>query len=514
MQGRLIILDAVSTNRIVLNALLEPACYDIDQATTIGGALTSVRLQRPDLILTAWSLPDGVATDLCEALEGPDPDREIPVVAIAHAGDCVDRQGALRAGLADLMVHPLDEAMLHARLRSILRTRPPTTTYPTHFDLAPPADAGHGGPPGLDEAPARFSGVAEGRQVAMQLDGAPAGRPRAPLGDRRGDAPAGRNRDRIAVLADDPETAFAWCQGLGGQLNQPVAGYALSQRQAVLGADFPPDAVVVAVDGSRPQPALRLLSDLRAGPTTREAAVIAVTSPGDPKGAAHALDLGADDVMQGPFEPGELALRIQAQLRRKQLSDRLRTTVRDGLRAALIDPMTGLYNRRFAIPHLAHTLRHSARSGKSFALMMADLDHFKRINDTHGHLAGDAVLVEAAQRLSDAVGRQDVVARIGGEEFLVILRDTDPTAAARSADRLRRAINGRPFPIAPTGRTERVTISIGLVISPPAGDDGSLGFPDDPEDPRIARLLSEADHALYESKHAGRNKVTVVGAAA
>ena len=95
--------------------------------------------------------------------------------------------------------------------------------------------------------------------------------------------------------------------------------------------------------------------------------------------------------------------------------------------------------------------------------MMADLDHFKRINDTHGHLAGDAVLVEAAQRLSDAVGRQDVVARIGGEEFLVILRDTDPTAAARSADRLRRAINGRPFPIAPTGRTERVTISSGLV---------------------------------------------------
>ena len=477
MQGRLLLLDAVSTNRIVLTALLEPACYDIEQAGTIGAGLTAVRLARPDLILTTWSLPDGTAMDLCEALEGPDPDREIPVVAIARPGDQADRQRALRAGLADLLVHPLDEAMLHARLRSILRTRPPTTAR----DLATATsyDAPSGGVSGFAEMAEVFS------------------RP-----------------DRIAVLAEDPETAFAWCQGLGGQLNQPVSGYALSQRHAVLGADKPPDAVVLAVDGARPDTAWRLLSDLRAGPATRHAAVIAVTSHGDMASAAHALDLGADDVMQGPFEPGELALRIQAQLRRKQLSDRLRSTVRDGLRAALVDPMTGLYNRRYAIPHLAHTLRQSALSGASFAVMMADLDHFKRINDTHGHLAGDAVLIEAASRLRDAVDGQDMVARIGGEEFLIVLRDADAARAARAADRVRRAIDIRPFRVSPAGRTEKVTISIGVALCPAAGGGEGFGLAEASDDPRITALLRDADLALYESKHAGRNKVTVVGAAA
>lgn len=475
MQGRLLILDAVPTNRIVLNAMLEPACYDIAQGESILSAMKVMRKSRPDLVLTAWSMPDGTAIDLREAMDKIDPDREIPIIAISRPGDTADRQSALRAGLADILVHPLDETMLQARLRSILRSRLNAAAY--DFSDSP-MTAEHAAP-GFAEPVETFA----------------------------------RN-DRIAVVAHDPVLAQKWCAELGAQLNQPVAAYALGQRHAILGAPRPPDALIVALDGTRPDPALRLLADLRAGSATRHVAVIAVPVAGAAEAAAHALDLGADDVMTGPFEAGELALRIQAQLRRKHLSDRLRLTVRDGLRAALIDPMTGLYNRRYAIPHLAHTVRRSAKSGKSFAVIMADLDHFKRINDSYGHLAGDAVLVEAAARLRDALDRQDVIARIGGEEFLIVLRDVDAAKAHRKADKLRRAINAEPFQLSPSGIREHVTMSVGVAICPPASERDGYGFPDDPDEPQITALLREADQALYESKHGGRNKVTVVGAAA
>lgn len=152
VQGQLLILDAVSTNRIVLNAMLEPACYDIAQGETILCALKSIRQNCPDLVLTSWSLPDGTAADLREAMDKIDPDREIPVIAIARGGDIADRRGALHAGLADLLVHPLDETMLQARLRSILRARPSTAAY----DLSE-TQFGSGMDAGFAEAPDTFA---------------------------------------------------------------------------------------------------------------------------------------------------------------------------------------------------------------------------------------------------------------------------------------------------------------------------------------------------------------------
>lgn len=469
MQGRLLILDPVLTNRILLNAVLEPACYQVDQAATITQGLALIRQAPPDLILAAWTLPDGTARDLRAALDRVDPDRVLPVIAIARPGDRPDRRAAFRAGLADLLVCPLDEIMLQARLRSILRAQ--VSTPACDFAAQPALPAGFGEPD-------------EGFVLP----------------------------DRIAVVAEDAATARAWSRALTARMQRPVAAHALARCQVALSAARPPDTIVVAVNAARPDPALRLLSDLRAGPETRHIAVIAV--PTDPGGtcAVRALDLGADDVMPAPFDAGELALRIDALLRRKQQSDRLRSTVRDGLRAAVIDPMTGLYNRRYALPYLVQALRQADRTGQGVAVMMADLDHFKRINDSHGHLAGDAVLIEAADRLRAALDGADMLARMGGEEFLIVLPDTDPASVPARAEDLRRAINARPFRIGTSARTEAVTVSIGAAFWPGQALHGGIGEGD--EDERVAAILNEADQALYMSKHAGRNKVTVVGAAA
>ena len=139
---------------------------------------------------------------------------------------------------------------------------------------------------------------------------------------------------------------------------------------------------------------LRLVSALRARPETRQSAVILVVENGDVQTAAKGLDLGASDYIEAPFDVNELIVRIRSQLRRKRYSDRLRTNVRNGLKMAVIDPLTGIYNRRYAAQHMLRVMERARETDGVFAVMMIDLDKFKSINDRFGHDAGDAVLRE------------------------------------------------------------------------------------------------------------------------
>ncbi|MFU8883513.1 MAG: GGDEF domain-containing protein, partial [Rhodobacterales bacterium] len=181
-----------------------------------------------------------------------------------------------------------------------------------------------------------------------------------------------------------------------------------------------------------------------------------------------------------------------------------------GLRAAVTDPLTGLYNRRYALPHLTRMTEQASRSGRRFAVMLADLDHFKAINDRFGHAAGDAVLVEVAHRLRSNLRAVDLVARIGGEEFLIALPDTDRTEARVAARRLCRIIAQDPFILPGKGQSTSMTVSIGVTM-------GHSGQPPerviDPDcdiaaDP-VQQLLLQADKALYGAKACGRNQVTL-----
>ena len=219
--------------------------------------------------------------------------------------------------------------------------------------------------------------------------------------------------------------------------------------------------------------------------------------------------MGADDVMPEGFCAEELALRLRTQLARKRTTDRLRDTVRDGLRAAIRDPMTGLYNRRYALPHLARVARQAAQAGRGFAVMLADLDHFKQINDRFGHPAGDAVLIETARRLRASLQPQDMLARVGGEEFMIVMPDADLDAATAAARRMCRAIEATPFQADGCDSPIPVTISIGVVGSP---GPGQSSLP--PSDQAATLLIGQADKALYHAKDAGRNQVTLFSPAA
>ena len=175
---------------------------------------------------------------------------------------------------------------------------------------------------------------------------------------------------------------------------------------------------------------LRLVSALRSRPETRQSAVILVVENGDVQTAAKGLDLGASDYIEAPFDVSELIARIRSQLRRKRYSDRLRTNLRNGLKLAVIDPLTGIYNRRYASQHMNRVMERAQETDGVFAVMMIDLDKFKSINDRFGHDAGDAVLREFSRRLQENIRGVDLVARFGGEEFFVAMPDVDQHAAA------------------------------------------------------------------------------------
>ncbi|MFV2035941.1 MAG: diguanylate cyclase, partial [Halocynthiibacter sp.] len=261
-----------------------------------------------------------------------------------------------------------------------------------------------------------------------------------------------------------------------------------------------PDVFIVCQNLANGGDGLRLVSNLRANLDTRQSAIILVVEDGEMDTATKGLELGASDYIHAPFDPNEMVARLRSQMRRKKYSDRLRSNVRDGLKMAVIDPLTGLYNRRYATQHMQRIIERSGESGLPYAVIMMDLDRFKSVNDTHGHDAGDHVLKEFARRLQENLRGIDLVARLGGEEFLVVLPDTGPTEVEFAAERLRKAIDREDFEIG-GGKHIPITVSIGV----------AFGGPDD-KNPGV--LIQQADAALYESKSTGRNRVSYFAKAA
>ena len=449
MQGTILVIDGAATGRMALKAQLTAACFRVVQADSISMAVKQGLAQRPDLILSACALPDGSVEAAKAAFLRHHRLAEVPMIALGAA----DRLALLEAGIDDVLPLPLDEVMLQARIRSLLRR--------------------------------------EGLADALELDNQGLALP------RRATAGLAEPTGAIALVTGDLHLAQKWKSRLSARMYHAFQAFQLGAIQPLM-AEPVPEVIVIEVGASNSGRALRLLADLRARATTRSSVVIAVPNADSAATlqdlAAEALDRGAHDVLPAGFDSSELALRISAQLAHKRRADQLRSSLRDGLRAAMEDPLTGLKNRRFATPFLDQLAQTSNPQNSPFAVMVADLDHFKAVNDQYGHPVGDAVLVEAAQRLKACLTAQDLLARVGGEEFMAVLPRCAGHEATEVATRLCKAINAQPFYI--NGQALNVTVSIGLTLgggARPARDSQAL--------------VAEADRALYVAKASGRNRV-------
>jgi two-component system cell cycle response regulator len=206
-------------------------------------------------------------------------------------------------------------------------------------------------------------------------------------------------------------------------------------------------------------------------------------------GVLEALDRGADDVLRTPLHEGDLVGRSFAAARTKALVEEL-TRQNDRLEELVFfDELTGLRNRRAVLHELEMLLAGARRHGHRLSVLMLDIDRFKPINDEHGHRAGDEVLRAVGQRLVGRMRREDLAGRLGGDELLVVLPDTDAEGARIAANSIREAISERP--VRSSSGPINVSVSIGIAQW---------------QDEDLARLLEEADRALYAAKAGGRDR--------
>lgn len=463
MAGDILIVDSVATNRIVLKVKLLAAQYRVRPCASIDEARSEIVGNAPDLIILDTVCDPQAAYAFFKDLKADPATSVIPIVATGGFADPMARVRALDAGADDVMAKPFTDSILQARIRSLLRAR---------------------------DARAELQ-MREGTRQALGFAEA-ATTFRGPL-----------NVIYSGVCPAYAQDVDAACAKITPVQISKVAPQDIFSRTVTGGhadlilLDFGEDLVDETA-------LFRLLSEMRSRIGFREAAVLVILPQGSAKSAAMALDLGANDVVFSTVLPEELAKRAEALIRNKQESDALRRTVESGLEAAITDPLTGLYNRRYALPHLNRLAEQSIKTGRQFAIMALDLDHFKRVNDVYGHAAGDEVLKAVADRLRGNLRAVDLLARIGGEEFLIAIPESDVVHARTAAERLCNLIGDTPFFVGEHRQEVHLTVSVGVSLSSDiAGID--LGA-------NLESLVNAADTALYAAKTAGRNTVSLSAA--
>jgi two-component system cell cycle response regulator len=360
-----------------------------------------------------------------------------------------DRIAGLEAGADEFLTKPIDDVLLFARVRSLTRLKMV-----------------------IDELRER---EASGRRVGV-IAGAS-----SRLGGTGG---------RILIVDDNERQA----QRISAELaveHRPIVEHGV--EKAMLAARGPVDLVIVSA-AAKTFDGLRFAAQLRSDEATRNLPILAVVDFDERARVVKALEIGINDILPRPVDPQELAARARTQIRRKRYTDYLRDNLDHSLELAVTDQLTGLHNRRYMTSQLDALVRRAAAGGDPVAVLVIDIDHFKKVNDGFGHDVGDEVLSEFAVRLASNVRAIDLPVRHGGEEFVVVMPDTDLEDARRIAERIRLHVAGAPFRVMGGQELLSVTISIGVACS--AG----------PEDTSNA-LMKRADEAVYEAKSRGRNRV-------
>jgi two-component system cell cycle response regulator len=449
MSARILVVDDIEANVRLLQAKLEAEYYEVLTAEDGPTALAVAAAEKPDIVLLDVMMPgmDGFA--VCRRLKDDAETRHIPVVLLTALDGRADRVAGLEAGADDFLTKPIDDVMLFARVRSLTRLKAVIDELRER------------------EASGRRMGVIAG--VASRLGG---------------------TGGRILIVDDHERQAQRVCSELAIE-HRPVVES--SPENALLAARGPVDLIIVNA-AAKGFDGLRFAAQVRSDEATRTLPILAIVDFDERARLVKALEIGVNDVLPRPIDPQELAARVKTQIRRKRYTDYLRDNLDQSLELAVTDQLTGLHNRRYMESQLDALVRRAVLGGSApVALLVIDIDHFKKINDSFGHGVGDEVLREFAVRLASNVRAIDLPVRFGGEEFVVVMPETEIADAHRIAERIRLHVAGSPFRVLDGEELLTVTISIGVAAS--VADDTPL------------KLVKRADEAMYEAKAHGRNRV-------
>lgn len=451
MTARVLIVDDIPTNVKLLEARLTAEYFETVGASSGQEALEICAGGQIDIVLLDVMMPGMDGFEVCRRLKGNPATSHIPVVMVTALDQVADKVAGLEAGADDFLNKPVDDTQLMARVKSLVRLKVLT-----------------------DELRAR---ARTGQEIAIE--------------DAQR-AMEAIDTEHAQILLVDSDKSHA--ERIKTHLSEHHQVHVVSDPNDILfqASSHSFEVILVSMTLGDVDP-LRVCSQLRTMEQTRLVPIILIAEERDRPRVVRGLDIGVNDFIMRPVERHELAARVKTQIKRHRYGVELRESLSNTLQMAVVDELTALYNRRYFDRHLNLMFSKAEEQDRDMAIMMLDLDFFKSVNDRHGHDVGDMVLREFGLRLQRNIRGVDLACRYGGEEFVVLMPDTDSALARGVAERVRAAVADRPFDIS-EDRQLSLTVSVGLATREPGYDTAE-------------QMLKRADMALYRAKADGRNRV-------
>jgi two-component system cell cycle response regulator len=451
MTARVLVVDDILANVRLLEAKLTAEYFDVITAMNGVDALEAVQRARPDIVLLDVMMPGIDGIEVCRRIKSNPATHHIPVIMVTALDQPGDRVKGLEAGADDFLTKPVNDVALFCRVKSLARLKMLTDELAARLESV--------GDIGMMNNPLKqVDTVTPGNILLIDNRGNLIDRMKAAVGTRH-----------AITCCDDPHQA------------------------ARIASEGHYELLIVNLDLEN-YDGLRLCAQLRSLESTRQIPILIIVDTDDHRRMIRALDMGINDYLIRPLDRQEFLARVNTQVRRWRFTERLRNNVQQSLEMAVTDPLTGLYNRRYMSVHVGAMVDAAADRGKTVSVLALDVDHFKAVNDTYGHDAGDEVLKELARRIKANIRNIDLACRTGGEEFVIALPETDAEVAYKVAERLRRAVGGKPFNAGPEAGNLTVTVSIGVAELENAAES-------------LDDIVKRADEALYRAKREGRNRV-------
>jgi two-component system, cell cycle response regulator len=452
MSALVLVVDDVPANVKLLEVKLANEYYDIITAKDGYEAISQAKQHKPDIILLDVMMPGMDGFETCRKLKEDTSVSHIPVIMVTALSDVADRVRGLEAGADDFLTKPINDIALFARVKSLLRIK----VLLDELRLR-------------DKTVLDMGVLSEGQNTFTQdVSGA-----------------------KIMVIDDDAVQLKRVSERLlqdylVEMVSKPAGAESLARH-----GNF--DLIIVStqladMDG------LRLASHFKSLEETRNVPILMLVDEDDSRAMLKGLELGVNDYIIMPVDYNEMAARVKTQIRRKKYQDALKSNYQQTISRSITDGLTGLYNRHYLNTHLDNLVRQSLANNKPMSIIILDMDHFKVVNDTYGHDVGDQVLKQIAEIIIKSIRSSDLAARFGGEEFVVLMPETDSQQAKDAAERIRKTMETTPIKINHGVGQIFKTVSIGAAFMNDMGDTGQ-------------GMLKRADDALLKAKSSGRNCV-------